>query len=200
MEHLQRMWHASRECLLFRKPGYVPLFWSCFCSNSWDQFFRTFRVFSRLFTLKTPRYFLDFAFNMFDEWSFVQCISSFVFYFIVLYCVMYYVIVGLGFFSTIVTLKLFHQPKGGKRRVQVNNLWENIDILRTGISMYCLWTKILHILLYHCSRICRFPMSYIFLQNLFADNPFRVKTEFAGNTNRRRDNIFQVISFGKTHI
>ena len=71
MEHLQRMWHASRECLLFRKPGYVPLFGTCFCSNSWDQFFRTCRVFSRLFTLKTPRYFLDFAFNTFDEWSFI---------------------------------------------------------------------------------------------------------------------------------
>ena len=71
MEHLQRMWHASRECLLFRKPCYVPLFGTCFCSNSWDQFFRTCHVFSRLFTLKTPRYFLDFAFNTFDEWSFI---------------------------------------------------------------------------------------------------------------------------------
>ena len=89
----------------------------------------------------------------------------------------YYVFVGLGFFSTIVTFILFHQPKGGKRRVQVNNLWENIDILRTEISMFWLWTKLLHILLYHCSRICRFPMSYIFLQNLFADNLSRVKTE-----------------------
>ena len=47
-----------------------PFFGTCFCANSWDQFFRTCRVFSRLFTLKTPRYFLDFAFNTFDEWSF----------------------------------------------------------------------------------------------------------------------------------
>ena len=42
-------------------------------------------------------------------------------------------------------------------------------------------------------------MSYTFLQNLFADNLSRVKAEFAGNTNRRDDNIFQVILFGETH-
>ena len=42
-------------------------------------------------------------------------------------------------------------------------------------------------------------MPYTFLQNLFADSLSRVKTEFAGNTNRRDDNIFQVILFGKTH-
>ena len=41
-------------------------------------------------------------------------------------------------------------------------------------------------------------MLYIFWQNLFADNLSRVKTEFAGNTNRREDNIFPVISFRKT--
>ena len=71
-----------------------------------------------------------------------------------------------GIFSSIVTFKLFHQPKGGKRRIQVNDLCVNIDILRTWISMYSLWTKILHILLYHYSRICRFPMLHT--QNVYS--------------------------------
>ena len=54
------------------------------------------------------------------------------------YCVMYYDFTGLGFFSTIVTLELFDQPKEGKRRIQVNNLCENIDVLHTRISTYWL--------------------------------------------------------------
>ena len=36
MEHLQRVWHASRERLPFRTPGSVPLFGTCLFSNCWD--------------------------------------------------------------------------------------------------------------------------------------------------------------------
>ena len=36
LEHLQRVWHASRERLPFRTPGSVPLFGTCLCSNCWD--------------------------------------------------------------------------------------------------------------------------------------------------------------------
>ena len=36
MEHLQRVWHASRERLLLRTPGPVPLR-TCICSTCWDQ-------------------------------------------------------------------------------------------------------------------------------------------------------------------
>ena len=63
IEHLQRMWHASRERLPFRTPGSAPSphFGTCFCSNCWDQIPRTCRVFTRLFTPNTPWYFLDFA-------------------------------------------------------------------------------------------------------------------------------------------
>ena len=53
--------HASRERLPFRTPGSVPLFETHLCSDCWDVISRTFRVFTRLFTLNTPRYFLDFA-------------------------------------------------------------------------------------------------------------------------------------------
>ena len=61
MEHLQRVWHASRERLPFRTPGSVPYFGTCWCSNCWDQIPRTCHVFTRLFTSNTPWYFLDFA-------------------------------------------------------------------------------------------------------------------------------------------
>ena len=61
MEHLQRVWLASRECLPFRTPGSVPLFGTCLCSDCWDQILRTCHVFTRLFTLNTSWYFLDFA-------------------------------------------------------------------------------------------------------------------------------------------
>ena len=63
MEHLQRVWHASRERLTFRIPGYTPppFLGTCLCSNHLDRFSPTCRVFSRLFTFNTPRYFLDFA-------------------------------------------------------------------------------------------------------------------------------------------
>ena len=61
MEHLQRVWLASRERLPFRTPGSVPLFGTCLCPNCWDQIPRTCHVFTRLFTLNTPWYFLDFA-------------------------------------------------------------------------------------------------------------------------------------------
>ena len=36
MEHLKRMWHASRERLPFWTPGSVPLVETCLCSNLWD--------------------------------------------------------------------------------------------------------------------------------------------------------------------
>ena len=61
MEHLQRMWLANRERIPFRTPGSIPLLGTCLCSNCWDQIYRICRIFSRLFTLNTPRYFLDFA-------------------------------------------------------------------------------------------------------------------------------------------
>ena len=53
MEHLQRLWHASRERIPFRTPGSVPLFGACVCSNCWDQFSWTCRLFST-FHLKYP--------------------------------------------------------------------------------------------------------------------------------------------------
>ena len=61
MEHLQRVWLASRERLPFRTPGSVPHFGTCQCSNCWDQIPRTCHVFTRLFTSNTPWYFLDFT-------------------------------------------------------------------------------------------------------------------------------------------
>ena len=61
MEHLQRVWHASRERLPFRTPGSVPHCGTCLCSNCWDQIPRSCHVFTRLFTSNTPWYFLDFA-------------------------------------------------------------------------------------------------------------------------------------------
>ena len=38
MEHLQRVWHASRERLPLRTPGSVPFVGACMCSDCWDQF------------------------------------------------------------------------------------------------------------------------------------------------------------------
>ena len=60
MEHLQWVWHASREHLPFRSPGFVPRFGTCLCSNCWDQISRIRRVFNQTFTWNTPLYFLDF--------------------------------------------------------------------------------------------------------------------------------------------
>ena len=57
MEHLQRVWHASRERLPLRTPGSFPHCGTCFCSNCWDQIPRTCHVFTRLFTSITPWYF-----------------------------------------------------------------------------------------------------------------------------------------------
>ena len=56
MEHLQRVWHASRERLPFRTPGSVPHCGTCLCSNCWDQISQTCHVFTRLFTSNTPWY------------------------------------------------------------------------------------------------------------------------------------------------
>ena len=63
MEHLQRVWHASRERLPFRTPSSVPHCGTCLCANCWDQIPRTCHVFTRLFTSNTPWYFFDFALN-----------------------------------------------------------------------------------------------------------------------------------------
>ena len=57
MEQLLRIWHASRKRLLFWTFGSVPLLRTCLCSNCWDQIPRTCHVFTRPFTLNTPRYF-----------------------------------------------------------------------------------------------------------------------------------------------
>ena len=58
LEHLQRMWNASRKCQPLHP--LVP-------SPYWDLrmllFSRTCRVFSRFINLNTPRYFFDFAFQ-----------------------------------------------------------------------------------------------------------------------------------------
>ena len=53
MEHLQRVWLASRERLPFRTPCSVPLFGTCLCSNCWDQIPPVCHVSTRLFTLNT---------------------------------------------------------------------------------------------------------------------------------------------------
>ena len=66
-EHLQWVWHASRDRLPFRTPGSIPLFGTCLCSNCWDQISRTCLFFSRLFTLNIPRYFLNFAFTFVES-------------------------------------------------------------------------------------------------------------------------------------
>ena len=44
MEHLQRVWYASRERLPFRTPGSVPRCGTYLCSNCWDQIPGTFHV------------------------------------------------------------------------------------------------------------------------------------------------------------
>ena len=69
MEHLQRVWLASRERLPFRTPGSVPVFETCLCSNCCDQIPRTCHVFTRLLTLNIPWYFLDFALYYFIRYK-----------------------------------------------------------------------------------------------------------------------------------
>ena len=63
IEHLRRVWHASRERLPFRRPRSVHHCGTCLCSNCWDQIPWTCHVFTRIFTSNTPGYFLDFAWN-----------------------------------------------------------------------------------------------------------------------------------------
>ena len=67
MEHLQWMWHASRERLPFRTPGSVTHCGTCLCPNCCDQISRICHVFTRLFSSNTPWYFLDFACNSREE-------------------------------------------------------------------------------------------------------------------------------------
>ena len=61
---------SQQERLPFRTPGSVPPppFGTCLCSNCWDQISRLFHFFTRLFTLNTPRYFLDFALLDISSW------------------------------------------------------------------------------------------------------------------------------------
>ena len=54
MEHLQWVWHASRERLPFWTTSFVAHFGTCLCSNCWDQIPRTCHVFTRLFHLEYP--------------------------------------------------------------------------------------------------------------------------------------------------
>ena len=60
IEHLQQVWHGSRERLTFRTLVSFPFLWTCLFSNYWDQFSPTCRVFFRLFTLNITGYFLEF--------------------------------------------------------------------------------------------------------------------------------------------
>ena len=77
MEHLRRMWHASRGRLPFRTPGSVPLLGTFLCSNCWYQFYRTFRIFSRFFTLNTSRFFFDFDWLSITLVSYIPDIVNF---------------------------------------------------------------------------------------------------------------------------
>ena len=52
---------ACQQGTLTLSPGSVLLLGTFLCSNFWDQFYRTRRIFCRLFTLNTPWYFLDLA-------------------------------------------------------------------------------------------------------------------------------------------
>ena len=61
MEHLQRVWLANRERLPFRTPGSVPL-WDLLVLQLLRPDSPNLPCFTRLFTLNTPWYFLDFAF------------------------------------------------------------------------------------------------------------------------------------------
>ena len=66
MEHLQRVWLASRERLPFRTPGSVPFWGLAYALIDETSFTELAISFSRLFTLNTPQYFLNFA-NFFSE-------------------------------------------------------------------------------------------------------------------------------------
>ena len=57
MEHLWWVWHASRERLPFRTPDSVPLLGLAYAPIV-ETRFPELAVFTRLFTLNTPRYFL----------------------------------------------------------------------------------------------------------------------------------------------
>ena len=65
IEHLQRVWHASKEHLPFRTPGSVHHFGTCLCSYCWNQIPRPCHVFTRLFTLNTPWHLLDLLYGVF---------------------------------------------------------------------------------------------------------------------------------------
>ena len=67
MEHLHLVWHASMERLPFRASGSVHLSGNSLYFSCWDHFSRTYHVFSRLFTLNTPRYCLDLLWNRWTE-------------------------------------------------------------------------------------------------------------------------------------
>ena len=58
MEHLQRVWHVSRERLPFRTPGSNPPFWDLLVLLIVENRFLKLAMFLLDFS---PRYFLDFA-------------------------------------------------------------------------------------------------------------------------------------------
>ena len=63
MEHLQWIWHASRECLPFWTPGSVPHFGDLLMLQLLRPVFPKAPCLSRFFTLNTSWYFLDIAFK-----------------------------------------------------------------------------------------------------------------------------------------
>ena len=54
IEHLQRVWHASRERLPFRTPGSRPPFWDLLMLQLLRPNSSNLHVFTRLFTSNTP--------------------------------------------------------------------------------------------------------------------------------------------------
>ena len=63
MEHSQRVWHTSRERLLLRTPGSVPIFWYLLGLQLLDKISQTCRVFARFFHIEYLSV-LDFAFDV----------------------------------------------------------------------------------------------------------------------------------------
>ena len=63
MEHLQQVWHASRERLPFRTPGSVPLFWDLLVLQLLRPDSSNLPCLYSTFHLEYPWYFLDFAYS-----------------------------------------------------------------------------------------------------------------------------------------
>ena len=161
MEHLQRVWLASRERLPFRTPGSVPHFGTCQCSNCWDQIPRTCHVFTRLFTSNTPWYFLDFAHY------FVFVFLRFVFF---SFLFVTFLLVFFSFFFLSVSFRFFFVSQfTGTPIVQVVQnffwgvyYWVQPDCI---LQIYNIWylTQILmqmFISVCACMTLCNFHLFY----------------------------------------